>query len=233
MTAFQYHPEIVAAYPDVVGGIIMAEALQNGASPAALRAAYEAEQQAVRLRLGETPLSMLPALAAWRGVFRSFGVDPTRYRSAAEALLRRLTKQGSIPAINLLVDIGNLVSIRYALPVAVFDRRAVEGTLSVHFSDGTERFTTLNESESDQPAPGEVIFSDVRRAVLARRWCWRQSDESAARPDTTDAIITIEAHHPGAQDDIRAALRDLLALITEFGGGHLRSAVLTRDLPAW
>ena len=39
-------------------------------------------------------------------------------RSAAEALLRRLTKQGSIPSINTLVDIGNLVSIRYALPVA-------------------------------------------------------------------------------------------------------------------
>ena len=74
-------------------------------------------------RIGETPLSELPTLAAWRRAFRAFGVDPTAYRSAAEALLRRLTKQGSIPSINALVDIGNLVAIRYGLPVAMFDQR--------------------------------------------------------------------------------------------------------------
>ncbi len=79
------------------------------------------EQQGTLRRIGDTPLSQIPSLVAWRAVFRSFGVDPTQYRSAAEALLRRLTKKGDIPSINLLVDLGNLVSIRYALPVAVFD----------------------------------------------------------------------------------------------------------------
>ena len=133
-------------------------------------------------RIGATPLSELPALAAWRRAFRSFGVDPTKYRSAAEALLRRLSKQGDIPAINTLVDIGNLISIRYAMPVAVFNRAAIEGTLSVHRAAGDEPYLTLHEGEIDPPAPGEVIFTDVRRHVFARRWCWRQSDEGAARP---------------------------------------------------
>ena len=81
----------------------------------------------MRNRIGETPLSQIPSLAAWRSVFRGFGLDPTQYRGAAEALLRRLTKKGEIPSVNTLVDIGNLVSIRYALPVALFDLRATTG----------------------------------------------------------------------------------------------------------
>jgi DNA/RNA-binding domain of Phe-tRNA-synthetase-like protein len=47
-------------------------------------------------------------------VFTRFGAKPTQYRCAAEALLRRLAKHGDISPINTLVDIGNLVSIRYA-----------------------------------------------------------------------------------------------------------------------
>ena len=101
----------------------MPSGVSNGPSAPALVAAFEAEQAAALARLGDTPLSEVPSLAAWRRAFRAFGTDPTGYRSAAEALLRRLTKQGSIPSINTLVDIGNLVSIRYALPVAMFDRR--------------------------------------------------------------------------------------------------------------
>ncbi len=53
-------------------------------------------------------LSELPTLSAWRQAFRRFGANPTKHRSAAEALLRRLQK-GDIPGINTLVDIGNLV----------------------------------------------------------------------------------------------------------------------------
>jgi DNA/RNA-binding domain of Phe-tRNA-synthetase-like protein len=126
-------------------------------------------------------LSQIPALAAWRSAFRGFDVDPTQYRSASESLLRRLPKKGDIPSINLLVDLGNLVSIRYALPVAVFDTRALQGAVSVHFANGSERYTTLGQSEVDHPEPGEVVFSDETGLVIARRWCWRQSDQSAAQ----------------------------------------------------
>ncbi len=122
MARFSYDSETVERFPSVVGGVIHADGVTNRPSPAELSAAFMAEQRAVRERIGDTPLSELPTLAAWRGAFRSFGVNPTKYRSAAEALLRRLTKQGDLPSINTLVDLVNLVSIRYALPVAVFDR---------------------------------------------------------------------------------------------------------------
>src|SRR5215472_4408196 len=212
MIVFQYHPAILARFPNVVGGVILAQNVTNGPTPAGLQAIYLAEQQAILQRIGTTSLSQIPALAAWRGAFRSFDVDPTQYRSAAEALLRRLTKKGDIPGINLLVDLGNLVSIRYALPVAVFDTNSLQGSVTVHFADGSERYTTLGESGVDHPQPGEVVFSDESKLVIARRWCWRQSEQSAATAKTHSAIITVEAHHDEGQRDIEAALNGLLAL---------------------
>ena len=103
MTAFLYDTEILTRYPTVVGGVILAQRMTNGPSPKDLQAAYLDEQQVTLQRIGATPLSQIPSLVAWRAVFRSFGVDPTQYRSAAEALLRRLTKKETYPASTCLL----------------------------------------------------------------------------------------------------------------------------------
>jgi DNA/RNA-binding domain of Phe-tRNA-synthetase-like protein len=231
MTIFQYDTHILTRYPKVTGGIILAQGMTNGTTPKDLNMAFIDEQQATLKRLGDTPLSQIPSLAAWRAAFRSFGVDPTQYRSAAEALLRRLTKKGDIPSINVLVDLGNLVSIRYALPVAVFDTRSLQGAVTVHFSDGSERYTTLGQGELEHPEAGEVVFSDDTKLVIARRWCWRQSDQSAAKQETTQAIITVEAHHEQGKEDIDAALDDLLVLLHSYAGGTFISDRLDATKP--
>ena len=231
MTVFQYDTHILTRYPNIAGGVILARGMKNGPTPKELEAAFIDEQQATLKRLGNTPLSQVASLAAWRSVFRSFGVDPTQYRSAAEALLRRLTKKGDIPGINLLVDLGNLVSIRYALPVAVFDTSSLRGTVTVHFAEGNERYTTLGQDEVGHPEPGEVVFSDETKLVMARRWCWRQSDQSAAQAETTQAIITVEAHHEQGKADVDAALKDLLVLLQAYAGGTFISDRLGATIP--
>lgn len=213
---FVYDPAIVERFPTVVGGAIHARGVTNGPTPPALAEAFAAEGAAVIARLADTPLSEVPSLAAWRRTFRAFGVDPTGYRSAAEALLRRLTKQGSLASINTLVDIGNLVSIRYGLPVAMFDQVAVVGGTTVTFARGEERFTDLGSGAIETPEPGEVIFVDAAGRVSARRWCWRQSTESAAGPATTDVLVTVEGHHETAPADVAAALVDLEALLRAY-----------------
>ncbi len=233
MVYFQYHPHIAQKFPQLVGGVLYAHDVESGPSPSALSDAYRREQEAVLARVGQQPLSAIPSLAAWRGVFRAFGVDPTQYRSAAEALLRRLTKKGDIPFINRLVDMGNLVSIRYALPVAILDTRYIRWPVTVHFAEGTEPFQPLNEgSDADQveyPAVGEVVFTDATRQVLARRWCWRQSASSAARDDTAAILVTVEAHHDEAQATVAAAVDDLKDLLRRYADASVDGAILHTD----
>jgi DNA/RNA-binding domain of Phe-tRNA-synthetase-like protein len=230
MASFTYHPDIIARYPNLVGGVIIAHGINNQAAPAEFLTEYHQEQEAVKTRIGETPLSQLVSISAWRSVFSSFGVEPTKYRSAPEALLRRLTKKGDIPKINLLVDIGNLISIRYALPVCVIDAKALAGeAVLVRFSDGSEPFTPLKGGAVEYPEKGEVIFVDNDKVVMARRWCWRQSEQCSAQPPTTEAILVMEAHHKGCQADIESALADFTTLLNKYTGGSLSTAVLVGD----
>ncbi len=230
MPVFQYHERIVERFPQVVGGVIHVSGVQNATSPQGLLDAYATEQQATLTRIGDTSLGDLPTVAAWRRTFSAFGVSPTRTRSAAEALLRRLTKKGDIPSINTLVDLGNLVSIRYALPVAIFDIRSLNGALTVRFAEGDERFTELGSDEIKHPEVGEVIFADDTSEVYARRWCWRQSIQSAARLDTSEIFVTVEAQHDEGRDDIANAVADLQSLLGEYAGGtQMQAAVLSNN----
>jgi DNA/RNA-binding domain of Phe-tRNA-synthetase-like protein len=231
---FRYDPAIIERYPTIVGGTLHVTGASNGPTPPALADAYTTEQQATLARIGDTPLSEIPSLAAWRRAFRAFGVDPTQYRCAAEALLRRLTKQGSIPSINTLVDIGNLVSIRHALPVAILDLTSISDGLLVRFASGDERFTDLGSGTTEAPEPGEVIFIDAAGHVAARRWCWRQSAESASQATTTNMLITVEGHHDDARAQVEAATADLEALLRAHASpASVRVGLVDADAPAF
>ncbi|MCI0712602.1 MAG: hypothetical protein L0154_20770 [Chloroflexi bacterium] len=228
---FRYNDAIIEKFPNIYGGVIVAHDLKNGPTPPDLLELYMAEQQTVLERIGDTPLSELESISAWRSVFSAFGVKPTQYRNAAESLLRRLTKQGDIPSINMLVDMGNLVSIRYGVPVAFCDTRQITGVVTVQFADGDEHFEDLGSSDTIYPEPGEVIFADDNDMVIARRWCWRQSATSATREDTTDVLVTIEGHHDTAKEDVQAALNDLTALLDQYTSGMYQAKMLSKDQP--
>ena len=223
---FRYQEEIRERFPALVGGVISATDLTCTVIPPELAELYLIEQIAALDRYGDKPLSDIASLTAWRRTFRAFGVNPTKYRSASEALLRRLTKKGDIPSINLLVDIANLVSIRYALPVAMFDTRQLKMPVTVGFAEGSEQFIALGQKESEQPVAGEVIFTDESSSVVARRWCWRQSSGSAATSKTVSAVITVEAQHTGGRSEVEKALNDLLNYLSEYAGGVFKSAIL-------
>ena len=233
MTLFRYDPGLLERFPTVVGGLVHARDVANGPSPSALAAAYQAAQEGALTRLGDQPLGTLPSLAAWRRAFTAFGVEPTRYRSAVEALLRRLTKHGEIPSVSLLVDLGNLVSVRYLLPVAVLDLTGVTGGITVRLAEGNEEFTDLGATSVERPDPGEVVFVDAAGVVHARRWCWRQSAQSATGPATKEILIAVEGLHETAADDVSAALVDLEQLLAQHAPrATLEHAILTTASPS-
>jgi DNA/RNA-binding domain of Phe-tRNA-synthetase-like protein len=221
---FAYDPAVLDAFATIRAGVVHATGLANGPSPPALLDEYAAAQRTRAEALRATPISELPSIAAWRRVFTAFGVKPTQHRNAAEALLRRLDKQGEVPSFSALVDLGNLASIRYALPVAVFDLAHVAGTITVRRADGTEPFADLGASETAHPEPGEVVFTDADGVVCARRWCWRQSAISATRPETVEALLVVEAHHDDARADVDAAAADLVALLGAHQAGSRATA---------
>lgn len=101
----------------------MEEGTENDERLAAL---LRETSELARASLEGIDLASHATVAAMRKLFRAAGTDPTRYRPASEALLRRVLKGEELPSIHPLVDINNCLSIELAVPCCV----AAEGTFT-------------------------------------------------------------------------------------------------------
>ncbi|NED57896.1 hypothetical protein G3I24_44285 [Micromonospora aurantiaca] len=224
---FRHSPEIWSALPELTCGVLHATGVTPDVDVTPRPAGYLGT---ARDRLAAGPEGGFPEIQAWRRAFTRMGCPPTRYRCAAESLLRRLRRDGDLPRLHPLVDLGNALSTRYAVPVAVLDLARIDGDLTVRPADGTEHYLGLG-GESEHPAPGEVIFADQGGHAHARRWCHRQSGASAVRDDTTDVLVVIEAMHEGAAPAVRRMLDELAAALDELWRVPSRTALLIAAAP--
>lgn len=114
-------------------------------------------------------------LAAWAEVFKRFGAKPKRTPCSAEALRRRVFRDGELTGLDPIVDLYNAVSLRYAIPVGGENLAAYVGTPRLTLADASEKFDTMKEGlpAYESPESGEVIWRDDV-GVTCRRWNWRQ-----------------------------------------------------------
>lgn len=118
------------------------------------------------------------------------------------------------------------------MPVTVFDTANIVGTTTVRFATGAEPFTDLGSTDTVHPDTGEVVFVDSNNIVSARRWCWRQSAQSATSATTVEALIVVEGHHDTARQDVESALADLTSLLASHQPqGQIESYVLSPTNP--
>ncbi|MBN1835333.1 MAG: hypothetical protein JW820_05745 [Spirochaetales bacterium] len=226
---FRHSDDIWREFPQLVPGVFAAVGLDGTPD---VTGALEPWHERARRRLESGSESELPEVAASRRVYAQMGLKPTQYRSAAEALLRRFRREGTLPRVHPLVDLCNAVSLAFALPVAVFDLDRVEGFLLVRRAGGQEHYQGFG-GEVARPSPGEVIFADASDNVHARRWTFRQSGLSTVSPATSRVLIVSEGVHEGASEDIPALVE---ALRGEIGAAWREpgpSRVLTAAAPAF
>lgn len=136
-------------------------------------------------------------LASWRDAYKAFGAKPQRTPCSAEALWRRVEREGGLAPISAVVDLYNEVSVRYAVPVGGEDLSAYVGRPRLVRASGGEPFETLRDG---QPAvetvdPGEVIWRD-EKGVTCRRWNWRQTPRTRLHVTSTDMWFVIERLEP-------------------------------------
>ena len=84
-----------------------------------------------------------PPVAAMRKLFRAAGCDPTRYRPASEALLRRLVKGAELPAIHPMVDVNNCLSAELAVPCCVMKEGSLGTSLAFRPGAAGESYESL------------------------------------------------------------------------------------------
>lgn len=104
------------------------------ASPVAVGPASSellAEMDALAAELSKAYAGRQPAeiegLRSARDLYRAFAIDPTRTRPSSEALLRRVLKGQPLPRVLNAVDLANLCSVRFLLPLGLYDAAKVRG----------------------------------------------------------------------------------------------------------
>jgi DNA/RNA-binding domain of Phe-tRNA-synthetase-like protein len=86
-------------------------------------------------------LADIPQIAALRSMVKAGGLDPSRYRPSAEAILRRVLKGQDLYRINNVVDAVNMLSIQYLVPVCVHAHHG--SRYSVRLGTGGEFYTGI------------------------------------------------------------------------------------------
>jgi len=226
---FSYSLHMQETFPDRVTGILAVDNVGGlGPCPAAIG---DFERRATQ-RLASRTEGEFPEIQAWRRAFSQMGLKPTQYRCAAEALLRRFRKSGSLPNLHPLVDLCNAASMAFATPVAVFDRARLEGALEVRQATGTEPYLTFS-GETETPGRGEIIFADTGHRAHARRWANKQSLHSIVSETTEQALIVAEALHATAAEDMSDLVSCLAQVLEASLGVRPDTGVLRSPDAVW
>lgn len=118
--------EIEHVCPEFVGACVDAIVVNTPFSEE-LWSEIEAYCKRYREELTTETLKEMTSIAATRRVYKACGKDPSRYRPASEALIRRVLQGKELYRQNTLVDLVNLASIAYGYSIGGFDADKFEG----------------------------------------------------------------------------------------------------------
>jgi DNA/RNA-binding domain of Phe-tRNA-synthetase-like protein len=222
--------EVFTQFPGYVRGVVRAYGVTNGPSSDELVALLRDAEALVLSQLKTEDLAEHPRMVSWREAYRAFGAKPTKFRPSMEAMARRVLKQQVIPSINALVDIGNIVSLRFLVPAGGHAIDVMEQDIALRAAAGDEEFIAFGSDQVENPLQGEIILVEGK-TVLTRRWTWRQANHTLVLPTTTDVEVNVDGLPPVEVSEVDKACRQLIDMIERFCGGSTSYEILSQENP--
>ena len=173
--------EIQTVCPEFIGACVEAN-VSNSPYCQPLWDEIDAMGNKYRSTLTTESLKQLSGIAATRRVYRACGKDPSRYRPASEALIRRQLTNKSLYQIDTLVDLTNLASIAYGYSIGGFDADKFHGdTLTLGIGRAGEPYEGISRGMIN--IEGLPVYRDATGGV------------GTPTSDNERTIITLETTH--------------------------------------
>ncbi|MDO4980614.1 MAG: phenylalanine--tRNA ligase beta subunit-related protein [Prevotellaceae bacterium] len=155
--------KIQSVCPDFVGAAVEAW-VQNTPYCPELWDEINALCQEYRSRFTTVSIKEMAAIEATRRVYRACGKDPSRYRPAAEALIRRVVQGKELYQIDTLVDLINLASMKYGYSIGGFDAdKFVGDTLTLGVGEAGEPYEGIGRGMLN--IEGLPVYRDQKGGV--------------------------------------------------------------------
>jgi DNA/RNA-binding domain of Phe-tRNA-synthetase-like protein len=155
-----------------------------------------------------------PTFRAYRDFFWRIGIDPTKIRPAAEALIRRILAGKTLPCINTLVDAYNLASIKSRIALATFDADKLEGNLLMRFAQEGEQFYGIGMEKPLILKGGEIVVSDNEKLIAV--YPYRDADNTKVTQETENILIVVCGVPGISKETLENASRVALDYINRF-----------------
>jgi len=161
-----------------------------------------------------------PILRAYRDFFWKLGVDPTKIRPAAEALIRRLLRGKPLPRINTLVDAYNLASIKSEISIAAFDSDRIRGELMMRYANMGEEFLGIGMKAPLRLHGREIVISDEEKLLAI--YPYRDAEDTKVT-EATRNVLLLFCGVPGIPiQKLLEAENVTLDFVTKFCGGTVK-----------
>jgi len=167
-------------------------------------------------RYNDTPISEVPGVQEARKLFRLLGIEPTKYRPASEALLRRAIKQKPFSSVNNLVDVSNWCALDFLLPNGAYDIQKLEPPIKLRQGLADESYLGL----TNQP-----VHLEKRYCLADRKGAFgspkTDSRHSAVNSATTEALIVQYATTDFDTRRLEELTKQFSKRILEYCGGEI------------
>lgn len=205
-------PKIKELVPQFKIGTITYHDIAISDSPQMIKGRFQLFLES--LKLEDKTAADYPGVAEYRSVFKKLGTDPSRYRPASEALLRRVLSGKELPPINSGVDVNNFFSIRFAIPIGLYNLDKLEGDVEVRIGGAEDTYEGLNGREMNME--GKLLSADSLGAfgspiVDSKR---TMVDESVA-----NALHIVYLQPSMDESEAREMLKSMAKMFTQVNGG--------------
>jgi len=161
-----------------------------------------------------------PILRAYRDFFWRIGIDPTKVRPAAEALIRRILGGKPLPTINTLVDAYNLASIKSCIALGAFDMNNIRGELIMRRAKPAEEFLGIGMKSPIQLDGNEIVVGDKEKLIAI--YPYRDSDETKVTERTKNVLFLSCGVPRISEEKLREASELTAEYVTKFCGGIVK-----------
>lgn len=202
--------EIESVCPSFVGACVEAQVV-NSEYCQPLWDEINALGERFRQTLTTQTLKELSGIAATRRVYRACGKDPSRYRPASEALIRRQLTGKSLYQIDTLVDLVNLASIAYGYSIGGFDADKFEGdTLTLGIGREGEPYEGIGRGMIN--IAGLPVYRDSKGGVGTPT---SDNERTKITLQTTHLVVLINGYD-GDERQVRANAEYIQELIKKY-----------------
>jgi len=201
---FKVYHEVFEKLPDLYFGVIVGNQMNNQQYIPEIYDLMKNEMSKVENNLTGINLKEYQEIMPYRDAFYQLNLNPNKFMSSVEAMVKRVSKGNVLPSINPVVDLVNSISLKYILPMGAHDLDALEGDIAIRFSRKGDTFTPLGEELVEVLDSGELVYADSKR-IRTRRWIWRQSNIGKIDENSKNIFFPIDGFHTNKERVMKAA----------------------------